>query len=140
MLPKKNRTDRKTVEKVFKEGRFVNSANLSFKYMHPTPALPLANGRENSIRISFTAPKTACKRAVGRNLLRRRGYAVLRKLLKNEPHQEPHPTLSWKGEGLIGVFVFGKKSMEFFGKKKNKLYNPILNLENEIKNILNKIN
>ncbi len=135
MLPKKNRTDRKTVEKVFKEGRFVNSANLSFKYMHPTPALPLANGRENSIRISFTAPKTACKRAVGRNLLRRRGYAVLRKILRTSPLPSP-----FKGEGVIGVLVFGKKSMEFFGKKKNKLYNPILNLENEIKNILNKIN
>ena len=133
MLPKKNRADRKTVEKVFKEGRFVNSANLSFKYKHPTPTLPLANGRENSTCISFTAPKTACKRAVGRNLLRRRGYAVFKKLT-SPPTPSPY-----KGEGVTGVFVFGKKSLEVFGGKKTKSYNPILNLENEIKNILSKI-
>lgn len=124
MLPKKNRADRKTVEKVFKEGRFVNSANLSFKYKLIAGLSPI---------ISFTAPKTACKRAVGRNLLRRRGYAVFKKLT-SPPAPSPY-----KGEGVTGVFVFGKKSLEVFGGKKNKSYNPILNLENEIKNILSKI-
>ena len=118
MLPKKNRADRKTVEKVFKEGRFVNSPNLSFKYKLIAGLSPT---------ISFTAPKTACKRAVGRNLLRRRGYAVLKKCFDQLP------------SSLVGVFVFGKKSLEVFGGKKTKSYNPILNLENEIKNILSKI-
>jgi len=119
MLTQKNRTDRKTVEKVFKQGRFVNSANLSLKY--------IKDSEIDFPQISFTVPKTVCKRAVGRNLLRRRGYAVIRKYFDLVP------------KNTIGVFVFGKKSLDVFGKKKNKLYNPILNLENEIKEILNKI-
>ncbi len=135
MLPKKNRADRKTVENIFKTGRFVNSQNLSLKFiLDPLAlqALPLSRGRE--VRISFIAPKTASKKAVDRNLLRRRGYAVLKKYFKKFP------------AGFSGAFVFGKKSMEVFGGRKlarrggSKNYNPINNLEKEIENILNKIN
>ena len=106
MLSKKNRVDKDTVEKIFKTGRFVNSPNLSFKFIldknFPTP------------RISFIVPKKVAKSAVERNFLRRYGYLALQKYF----HQFP--------AGILGVFVFNKNSIE--------------NLENEIKNILNKIN
>ncbi|MCX6757491.1 MAG: ribonuclease P protein component [Candidatus Nomurabacteria bacterium] len=120
MLPKKNRADRKTVEKIFKEGRFINSANLSFKF--------LLNKNASVSQISFITPKTVSKKAVVRNLLRRRGYAVLRKYFLILP------------KGLNGVILFGKNSEGVFGGRKNNSYNPIINLENEIKIILNKIN
>lgn len=118
MLPKSNRLDRKLVETIFKNGRFVNSVNLSFKF--------IKNISINN-KISFIVPKTASKKAVVRNLLRRRGYAVLKKYINQFP------------SGLTGVFVFGKKSVEVFGGRKKTNYNPIQNLENEIKNIVSKI-
>lgn len=120
MLTKNNRLDRKTVEKVFKEGRFVGSTNLTLKYM--------LKNLDKGFKIAFITPKTASKKAVDRNLLRRRGYAIIRK-----HYNKAIPT------SFIGCFVFGKKSMESFGGRKNSTYNPTLNLENEIKNILNKI-
>ena len=120
MLPKNNRNDRKTVEKVFKEGFFVNFANVSFKYLFIKTAI--------SPKISFISPKTASKKAVDRNKLRRRGYAVIKKLYKTIPN------------GVTGCFVFGKKSLPVFGGKKTLKNNPISNLENEIKNIFSKIN
>ena len=67
-------------------------------------------------RISFIAPKNIAKLAVKRNFLRRRGYGALQKYINNFPL------------GLIGVFVF-KKYQE-----------DVLIVENEIKNILDKIN
>ena len=33
MLKKKNRADTKTVDKIFKEGRFLNSQSLTFKFI-----------------------------------------------------------------------------------------------------------
>ncbi|MES2416362.1 MAG: ribonuclease P protein component [Patescibacteria group bacterium] len=119
MLPKNNRNDRKTVEKVFKEGFFVNFTNISLKYIATKESFPP--------KISFISPKTASKKAVDRNQLRRRGYAVIKKYYASLP------------KGFIGCFVFGKKSLQVFGGKKTLKYNPILNLENEIKNILSKI-
>ncbi len=130
MLPKKNRLDRNMVEKIFKEGRFVNSANLSFKFILP-PRLPTSPQpspcQGEGGRISFITPKTASKKAVVRNLLRRRGYNVLKK------HFSIFPA------GFAGAFIFGKKSVVVFGGRKNKIYNPIQNLEAEVKNILSKI-
>jgi len=107
MFPKKNRVDRKIIDKIFKEGRFVNSSNLTFKFL-------VENGSNR--RISFIAPKSAAKLAVKRNLLRRRGYSAL------ERHIEQFPP------GLIGVFIF------------KKAINSVFEIENEIKNILNKLN
>ncbi|MES2023461.1 MAG: ribonuclease P protein component [Patescibacteria group bacterium] len=134
MLPKKNRLDRKLVENIFKNGRFLNSLNLSFKFLpqqsntpHPNPLLIKERGQNANTRISFITPKTASKKAVIRNLLRRRGYAVLKKYINHLP------------SGFTGAFVFGKKSVENFGGKKKTNYNPIQNLENEIKNIIAKI-
>ncbi len=118
MLSKKNRVNKKLVDKIFKEGRFINSPNLTLKFIKDEYTTP---------RISFIAPKTASKKAVDRNLLRRRGYFIIKKQLGRFP------------ANFTGAFVFGKKSMEFFGGRKNKTKNPIKNLENEIENILNKI-
>jgi len=119
MLSKKSRLDKKVVEKIFKEGRFVNSPNISLKYILL---------RDGSLpRVSFISPKTASSSAVVRNLLRRRGYAVLKKYFQNIPL------------GFLGVFIFGKKSVSVFGGKKSTAHNPIMNLDREIKGILSKI-
>lgn len=88
MLPKKNRADKKTIRKIFKEGGFVSSPSLNFKYV-------LNTDKKNS-RISFVVPKSLIKSAVERNLLRRRGYSALTKQIKNF------------STGLVGAFVFRK--------------------------------
>jgi ribonuclease P protein component len=87
MLKKKNRANTPEVEEIFKNGRFLNSANLTFKYL-------LINN--NNKKISFIAPKSVTKLAVKRNLLRRRGYYALRKYIDQFP------------AGILGVFVFKK--------------------------------
>ncbi|KKQ06331.1 MAG: Ribonuclease P protein component [Candidatus Nomurabacteria bacterium GW2011_GWC2_41_8] len=107
MLPKKNRADKKAVEKIFKTGRILSSLNLTFRFI---------NTNSKEIRISFIAPKSIARLAVKRNLLRRRGYSILNKHINKFP------------VGLLGVFVF------------RKYQDDILIIENEIKNILNKIN
>jgi ribonuclease P protein component len=108
MLPKKNRADTKAVEKIFKEGKFVNSPNFTFKY--------ILTGGSSAPRISFIAPKSIAKLAVKRNFLRRLGYTALQKHIGQFP------------SGLVGVFVF------------RKYQDDVLIIENEIKNILAKIN
>ena len=121
MLKKKNRVDRKTIDKIFKEGRFINGENnLVFKFIF--------NKNSRIPTVSFVAPKGVCKSAVKRNILRRRGYAVLEKYLKDLPND------------ISGVFIFGKKSLKLFAGRKHKNYNPNTHLEYEIKNILSKIN
>lgn len=119
MFPKKNRVEKKLVEKIFKEGEFLNSPNLTLKFIKKETKIP---------QFSFIAPKTVSKRAVDRNLLRRRGYSALRKHIHLFP------------KNIAGAFIFGKKSLGFFGGRKNKTINPFKNLENEIEKILNKIN
>lgn len=76
----------------------------------------LLEGNSISPRISFIAPKSVAKLAVKRNFLRRRGYDILKKYI----HQFPL--------GLTGVFIF------------KKFISSTLEIENEIKNILIKIN
>ena len=108
MLPKKNRADKKALENIFRTNSFLNSSNLSFKF--------LLNKNLNIKKISFIVPKNIAKNAVKRNLLRRLGYNIVQKQLKYFP------------SGIIGVFIY-KKYIE-----------DISILENEIKNIINKIN
>lgn len=120
MLSKKNRTDKKTVDNIFKKGTFVGSANLVLKYIKEN------NGEIP--QISFIAPKGVAKKAVDRNKLRRRGYAVISKYIQYFP------------VGFSGAFVFGKNSLILFGGRKKTNYDPILDLEKEIKFILKKIN
>jgi len=88
MLKKKNRADRKTVGRIFKEGKFINSPSLTFKF--------ILNNNSTVPRISFIAPKSTAKLAIKRNLLRRRGYLALQKHFKDLPL------------GLLGVFIFKK--------------------------------
>lgn len=87
MLPKKNRADKKLVEKIFKEGKFINSPSLTFKFIKNTSLVP---------QISFVAPKSVAKLAIKRNLLRRRGYSALKKHFADFP---PYTS---------GVFLFKK--------------------------------
>lgn len=87
MLPKRNRADRKGVEQIFKSGAFINSNNLSFKFILP---------HSNQTQISFIVPKTVSKKAVERNTLRRAGYNAIKKYINEFP------------TGLIGVFIFKK--------------------------------
>lgn len=108
MLLKKNRASKKDIDKIFKEGRFFVSTNLTFKFIF------IKNQKEP--KISFIAPKNIAKLAVKRNLLRRKGYFVLKKYIKNV------------SPSVVGVFVF-KKHQE-----------DVSVLENETKNLLNKIN
>src|SRR5258708_29095457 len=98
MLPKKNRLSRKDIDRIFKEGNFLNSSNLTFKFIKNTAG--------SVSRISFIAPKSAAGKAVKRNLLRRRGYAALKKHINKIPH------------GLHGAFIFGKRSLNIFGLRK----------------------
>ena len=116
MLPKKNRADRKQIDKIFKEGRFLNSANLTFKYTSSQPSPEKQRENSKLIQISFIAPKSVAKLAVKRNLLRRRGYSALEKYISQFP------------AGIKGAFIFKKQ------------INPVLEIENEIKTILHKIN
>lgn len=88
MLPKKNRAGTKAVEKIFKQGKFLNSPSLTFKFiLTPDSGTP---------RISFIVSKTVSKKAVSRNFLRRRGYNVLKKYINKFP------------VGILGVFIFKK--------------------------------
>lgn len=106
MLPKKNRVDRKEIDKIFKEGKFLNSPSLTFKFI---------KAKISYSRVSFIAPKSIAKLAVKRNSLRRKGYSALGKYFYKI------------GAGIVGVFIF----------KKGEDSIPIL--ENEIKNIIDKI-
>lgn len=108
MLPKKNRADKKALDKIFKEGKFFTFPDLTFKFLLEKNSKPS--------RISFIVPKTVAKKAVTRNSLRRKGYIAL------EPYISQFPL------GLTGAFVF------------KKLVSDTLIIQNEIKNILNKLN
>jgi ribonuclease P protein component len=96
MLPKKNRLDTKTVEKVFTMGAFVNSPNLTLRF--------LKKRETQQARISVIVPKSTAKKATERNLLRRRGYAALSGMLSKFP------------VGFTGVLVF-KKSIPILETK-----------------------
>jgi RNase P protein component len=106
MLSKKNRADKRTVERIFKGGKFINSLSLTFKFL-----ISPESGR----KVSFIAPKSVSPKAVKRNYLRRCGYSILEKYIKQFP------------SGLMGVFIF------------KKYQDNVSILENEIKTILHKI-
>lgn len=107
MLAKKNRVSKKDIDFIFQNGEFLTSPSLTFKFV--------LNNSSSISRISFIVPKTVAKKAVNRNLLRRRGYIILEKRINKFP------------AGLLGVFVF-KKYQE-----------DVSILGDEVKSILNKI-
>jgi ribonuclease P protein component len=88
MFPKKNRVNKKLIEKIFKKGVFVNSENLNLKYY--------IEDRKISPKISFFVPKAIEKSAVRRNYLKRQGYLMLKNFFNKIP------------EGFLGVFIFKK--------------------------------
>lgn len=114
MLPKNTRLNKNDIEILFKKSFFANSDNLTLKFL---------NNQANLTKIAFITPKNVSKLAVKRNLLKRRGYNIIKKYINLLP------------EGFVGAFVFGKKSLGVFGVK-----NGVQELENEIKTILKKIN
>jgi len=109
MLPKKNRANKKTIEKIFKKSIFIGSHSLNLKYFF--------NKDNTSPRVSFIVPKTVEKKATERNFLRRKGYLILEKYWNKIPND------------FVGVFIFNKQ------KEKNL---PEV-IEEDIKIILNKI-
>jgi ribonuclease P protein component len=119
MLKKVNRLDKKTLDLVFKSKNFLKSTNLYLRYFK--------NKEEKGYRIVFVVPKSVEKLSSHRNLLKRRAYFVLKNNIKSIP------------DGLIGAFVFNKDSSKVFGGRKNKAFDPILNLDKEINSILSRL-
>ncbi|MDO8659395.1 MAG: ribonuclease P protein component [Candidatus Parcubacteria bacterium] len=109
MLPKKTRVNTREIDRIFKDGKFITSPSLTFKFIlnYTSTSTPS--------RISFIAPKSIAKLAVKRNLLRRRGYRALAKYIDQFPL------------GLIGAFVF------------KKMEEDISIIENEIEKILHRL-
>ncbi|MFA5751323.1 MAG: ribonuclease P protein component [Candidatus Paceibacterota bacterium] len=116
MLKKTRRVNKNQVNNIFSFGRFISSQNISLKYV--------INSINYPARVSFISPKSVSKNAVSRNLLRRRGYEVIKNTISSLP------------DGFIGVFIFGKKSISSFGGKKNI---SCQNMAKQIQYILNKI-
>lgn len=92
MLPKKNRANKNKLERVFKEGKFINSSLLSFKF--------ILNNTPKTKQISVVVPKSVSKLAVSRNSLRRLGYRALKKHLTFFP------------AGVEGVLMFKKATKD----------------------------
>ncbi len=122
MLPKKNRANKKEFDLIFKNGKFVSSPNLTLKYIKN-----IENVGFLSYKFAFVVPKTVSKKAVERNSLKRKGFSLLNDILKEKPLK------------IGAIFIFGKKSFEFFGGNKTKDKNPRENLKKEILFLLNKI-
>ncbi len=116
MIPKKNRTSQKIVDLIFKQGKFINSNNISLKFY--------INKGNPDVRVSFIVPKSVIKSATGRNMLRRRGYSVISKYLNLFP------------VGFNGSFIFGKNSKDLFSLRGSHKNIAFLNLENEINQIM----
>jgi ribonuclease P protein component len=96
MLPKKNRANRRDLQKVFKNCLYIHSPSLTFKYIQRyAQATPVVD-----CRISFVVPKSVSKKAVERNFLRRRGYDALARNLDMVPYP------------LVGVFVFKSPTID----------------------------
>lgn len=92
MLPKKNRANKNKVDRVFKEGKFINSSILSFKFT--------LNNPHKTPQISVVVPKSVFKLAVSRNSLRRLGYRALKNHLALFP------------AGIEGVLMFKRATKD----------------------------
>lgn len=119
MILKKNRLNKKDVDLIFKKGFFFKTNNILFRF--------LKIKEEIEPKISFISPKKVNSSAVKRNLLKRRGYSLINKHLKDFP------------SGFLGAFIFSNKSYENFGLRGEKKEESLKKLELEIKEILNKL-
>lgn len=107
MLLKKNKADKKTIEKIFKVGKTINSSLFVFKF--------ILNKSSLQSHFSFIVPKNIVKLAVKRNLLKRKGYFALEKNIKQFPF------------GIWCVFIFKKKEENIL-----KIEHEIKNILNKI--------
>jgi ribonuclease P protein component len=95
MIPKANRINRENFEKVMKKGGFLNSSLFSLRFL---------KNPEKTTHLSVVVAKKVAKTAVLRNKVRRRGYSILRKLLK----ESKNPLA---GQAYF-IILFAKKGAE----------------------------
>lgn len=72
MLPKKQRLQRDEFPNLFKKGKTVNSAHLSFRFV--------TDPKLTKSKFSIVISKKTAKTAVVRNRFRRRGYEAIAKI------------------------------------------------------------
>lgn len=85
MLPKKKRVTKNTFKTVLKEGSVVYGSFFVFRYI-----------KQDFPSYAFVVPKKLVKTAVKRNLLRRKGYNIIRK----------YPLKS-----MVGIFFYKKEGL-----------------------------
>lgn len=124
MFSKKNKATKKNIQMLFSMAPRNSKGFLRVFFGNYLTFRFLILKEETLPKISFLTPQNLKEKAVFRNLLRRKGYFVLKKYLKYFP------------KSFIGVFIFNKKGAELF-KLKNKK-EPLASLEIDIKNLLKK--
>lgn len=77
MLPQKRRINRSEIDYILKNSRRYNSPHLTL-YLSRNP-----ENMDSDTKFSFSVSKKVCKGAVDRNKLRRRGYSIISKSVKN---------------------------------------------------------
>lgn len=75
MLGKKLKVSKQVFQEAFKKSRIISSDHLMMRFYKENEDL--------LSKFSFSVPKSVAKSAVTRNLLKRRGYATIKGLLKN---------------------------------------------------------
>ena len=81
MLPQKNRIPKLLFETALKRTKVIQGQYFKLRFLG-VKNLSAQAGKKQS-QFSFITPKTVSKKAVQRNLLRRRGYSIIQKNLKN---------------------------------------------------------
>jgi len=89
MLPKKRKVNRETFASILKKGRSFHSKNISIRVYS-------SKNKEEDSRFSFVVSKKISNNANKRNLLKRRGYDVVKGVIKNIK------------KGFIGIFFYKK--------------------------------
>ncbi len=82
MLPRKNRIPKSLFESVFKRTKAIQGRYFKLRFLI-VKDLPTGQAGNKQSQFSFITSKTVSKKAVQRNLLRRRGYSIIQKNLKN---------------------------------------------------------
>lgn len=67
MLPKKKRVTKELFQEIIKQGGTLSTSLFTFRYI-----------KQKAPQYAFIVPKSVAKQALKRNLLRRKGYSVLR--------------------------------------------------------------
>lgn len=107
MLSKKRRINKDLFEEIIKQGKNIHSDDICLRYVK--------NGNDVS-RFSFVISSKICKKAVGRNLFKRRGRHIIKKIEKDV------------ADGFVCAFFAKKGAIEI----------PFVELEKQIISLLNK--